>query len=29
VDEQKNEIVVRAVLHTSQNPLLWEERVWH
>ena len=27
VDEQKNEIVVRAVLHTSQNPLLWEERV--
>ena len=27
VDEQKNEIVVRAVFHTSQNPRLWEERV--
>jgi toxin ParE1/3/4 len=27
VDENKNEIVVRAVFHTSQNPDFWKSRL--
>ncbi len=26
VDEKKNVVVVTSVLHTSRNPIIWEER---